>query len=795
MSVLISGVLINPAGAPVSGAEITFTALTTSDSVLNGFSASTVTNDDGEYAIPLEHSVYSIAIQIDGYNSIYGSVSINEKSTPATINELLKLAAMEQAVTPAIIVYFREIQTDVAAKLATVQTLSNNATTAARDATTARNEAAQYAQNLSTALAQAQQASTSATASANMATQSANKADSAKNAAEAAAGNAQATLTDVMKKSANGADIADAAQFRNNIGMKNAATHDVQTSATDATAGLVLKIANNGEGPFGLGSRGTTLNTTDVVVQLRSAVNGWYRCAINTVRAPSTGAWTFLVMKWDDNTRCVLAISAVTGQGVQFITIGTTTDSGWTPLWGQNNLTFPLTKSNGGSGKNSGSVANSPTNTGPQTLTEFLETLDMYGNNVAGSANVTNDGGVWHSYLSVRHRSGESDGINWGWVLEDRNMTGSTNDFFIRKRVSAGWMAPVALWHSQNLPNPATLNTEQIFTGIKFLQAGSEPLRLAAPSSGAAAYLSIYDVNRTTRKGWFGRGSANDSIQMQNDVTGAGVTLSQDGNINLNSPNGVVNWNGQQVLMSGNTQTITGAKTFTSSPIVRGINSTLSLVSQGVAESAVGSWVQIINQGNAFHFYVRAGNSGAPITTGERVITMPTSATGTLLATGNNAIADSGGFWKTASPVINIYADGSFTTTDEAEGVNVERLSEGVYKITGCQGMHPDAAWNGMDGGVSNPKCRNGLELTWNDFSVESDGSVIVRTYHRPHSDAISFARNEIEGYENGDPIDVPRGLFIQVRVNMPEREELKPHVIHSNVYCGTVSIAGAIPQ
>ncbi|AOR64874.1 hypothetical protein [Pectobacterium wasabiae] len=175
-----------------------------------------------------------------------------------------------------------------------------------------------------------------------------------------------------------------------------------------------------------------------------------------------------------------------------------------------------------------------------------------------------------------------------------------------------------------------------------------------------------------------------------------------------------------------------------------------------------------------------------------------------VLSNGLNAVADSGGYWKTASPVINIYADGSFTTTDEAAGVKVERLSEGVYKITGCQGMHPDAAWNGIDGGVSNPKCRNDKALLWNNYEVDDDGSVTVHTFHRVHPDAMPFAQNRLtldkepfdpkKGHTSDmewpdqTPIDVPRGLFIQVRVNMPERIETKPVVSHSNVYCNTIS-------
>ncbi|WP_052012466.1 prophage tail fiber N-terminal domain-containing protein [Pectobacterium betavasculorum] len=708
MSVLISGALLNPAGIPVAGAEITFTALTTSDSVLNGFSASTVTNDNGEYAIPLEHCVYSIAIQSDGYNSIYGSVSINEKSTPTTINELLKLATMEQAVTPAVIVYFREIQTDVAAKLATMQTLSNNATTAARDATTARNQAAQYAQSLSAAVAQAQQASTSATASANASTL-------AKNAAETAARNAQNTLTDAMKKSANGGDITDSAAFRANLGLKDAATNDAQASPTDSTAGRVLKIASNGAGPFGLGSAASFLSTSDVVVQLRGMQTGFARCTINTVRAPTSAAWLFNIMRWDSNTCCVIAISTVPSQGLYFIVIGSNTDSGWQPLWAGNNLTLPISTNNGGSGTNTGAFANGPNTQAPSTIAAFLASVAGYGNNSAGSASISDDAGSWHTYLSVKHRSGSGDGINYGFILEDRGMTSSDyTGFVLRKQLPTGWLPPVNILHSGNTVKQSnTMDT----TPNSVLLNGAFGMGLGISQATVPAYT---------------------------DITTSGITRtfkSPQGGVGY--PTTDVAWCGQHWAYDHNA----GA-------------SLAILAAQSIGQ--VRAQVNVRRNANQLGWL------------------------NVLLS--NQYVTDSGGFYKTASPVVNIYSDGSFTTTDEAAGVNVERLSEGVYKITGCHGMHSDAAWNGIDGGVSNPRCRNGLELTWNDFSVESDGSVIVRTYHRPHPYAISFARNEIDGYKNGDPIDIPRGLFIQVRVNMPEREEPKPTVMHSNVYCNSVS-------
>ncbi|MGX8939445.1 phage tail fiber protein [Symbiopectobacterium sp. Eva_TO] len=165
-----------------------------------------------------------------------------------------------------------------------------------------------------------------------------------------------------------------------------------------------------------------------------------------------------------------------------------------------------------------------------------------------------------------------------------------------------------------------------------------------------------------------------------------------------------------------------------------------------------------------------------------------------LLAAGLNAVSDANGFWKTASPVVKLFADGTSELTSEAEGITSERLSEGVYRISGCLGLNADRAWGGDEGGIDVPMCRNKLPRLWVDYGgdegssqINPDGSMVIRTYHRPHPDARAFARNEIEGYTNGDPIDIPRDTFISVRVQMPEREELKPKVMHSNVYCNTV--------
>lgn len=134
-----------------------------------------------------------------------------------------------------------------------------------------------------------------------------------------------------------------------------------------------------------------------------------------------------------------------------------------------------------------------------------------------------------------------------------------------------------------------------------------------------------------------------------------------------------------------------------------------------------------------------------------------------------NTTVDSNGFIKIASPIVKIKGDGGAEYNDESEGCTVERISKGVYRISGCLGLNSDASWGGTDGGFEIPLDRNKQPRIWLDYQVNDDGSILVKTYHRTHPDAPMFARNELEGYSNGDPIDIPSDTFISVRVQMPD--------------------------
>lgn len=135
-----------------------------------------------------------------------------------------------------------------------------------------------------------------------------------------------------------------------------------------------------------------------------------------------------------------------------------------------------------------------------------------------------------------------------------------------------------------------------------------------------------------------------------------------------------------------------------------------------------------------------------------------------------NTTTDPQGFIKKASPVININSDGTFNTNDESEGATVTRVTQGEYLIEGVLGFNSDASWGGVDGGIEIPLDVNKQPLIWVNSKINKDGSILVKTYHRTHSNAPSFANNKIDGFKNGDPIDIPDGRFISVRVQMPEQ-------------------------
>ncbi|MCW7550408.1 phage tail protein [Photorhabdus sp. APURE] len=146
----------------------------------------------------------------------------------------------------------------------------------------------------------------------------------------------------------------------------------------------------------------------------------------------------------------------------------------------------------------------------------------------------------------------------------------------------------------------------------------------------------------------------------------------------------------------------------------------------------------------------------------------------------DNCIADTNGNLKVSSPVVNIHPDGTYELTREAEGMTVERIDIGKYRISGCNGFAKDGAW-GIHGGTIVPADSNGLNLIWVCESVDpSNGNITIECYHRQNKDAPIFAQNkrvksvngdgEVIYYNDGELCDIPDGRVINVRVQRPEK-------------------------
>ncbi|QCJ70435.1 hypothetical protein C9446_11570 [Providencia heimbachae] len=197
------------------------------------------------------------------------------------------------------------------------------------------------------------------------------------------------------------------------------------------------------------------------------------------------------------------------------------------------------------------------------------------------------------------------------------------------------------------------------------------------------------------------------------------------------------------------------------------------------------SWGSICIQHTTGNVIVGAGLAGG------------ISAKNTLYGTANTT-KDSNGNLKAASPIVKIFAD-DIDVNEESEGVTLKKLHTGIYQLCGVLGMHSDASWGGVNGGITIPSGINQLPLIYVDYDVlvagerhpfngeiirqDEHGDIVIYASYRKHLDLpqnVQYARlktypefaREIDGklveLEAGEPIDIPNGHWIDVRVNMP---------------------------
>ncbi|WP_447881327.1 phage tail fiber protein [Serratia fonticola] len=163
-----------------------------------------------------------------------------------------------------------------------------------------------------------------------------------------------------------------------------------------------------------------------------------------------------------------------------------------------------------------------------------------------------------------------------------------------------------------------------------------------------------------------------------------------------------------------------------------------------------------------------------------------------LWNTGNTTV-DSNGFIKKASPMVKLFGDGTSELNEQSHGVTTERVSEGAYRVSGTLGFNSDGAWGGPSGGIGLPKDVNDLSLIWIDYEVDETGDLLIKTFHRVNSTAPKFAQNVKTGYKEGQPIDIPAGRWIDLRVEMPGGDE--PEYVPEPETEGEVSLEPEKPE
>ncbi|HEK5770775.1 TPA: prophage tail fiber N-terminal domain-containing protein [Escherichia coli] len=289
MSVLISGVLTDGAGLPMSGYHIILKARQNTSAVVMRTVATVVTGPAGEYAFEAQTGKYDVYLRscIEREYCV-GDISVYHDSKPGTLNDFLT-ALDEGDLKPDVVKRFEEMvaQAQQGAETATEseRQAGQHADAAAREKEEVKNLAKGVQQNADAVAEGKQQAE-------NLVSQVENAAEEVKKNAEAAkqaASDAEHVREDIdtalsaTLKTANRlselADEGEEAQqeSRDNLGLKSAATMTPQSDIRDRTEGRLATPGAFGFGHIFLPAERIRFNTEDDFLSwARNATPGEY---------------------------------------------------------------------------------------------------------------------------------------------------------------------------------------------------------------------------------------------------------------------------------------------------------------------------------------------------------------------------------------------------------------------------------------------------------------------------------------------------------------------------------------
>ncbi|HHR5878016.1 TPA: hypothetical protein ACS7W8_001483 [Providencia alcalifaciens] len=305
------------------------------------------------------------------------------------------------------------------------------------------------------------------------------------------------------------------------------------------------------------------------------------------------------------------------------------------------------------------------------------------------------------------------------------------------------------------------------------ISKNGEALTLKAISDNQAIFLRFRDSSGRDL-GYIGKPNDTDRISLVNSVAGTALTLSEDRRLTYKNKDVVLFGDGGWMRDYSEILPITIPKL--SDYRVNSIGYALRANQNDLFTSQNNHFL------NIFGYQNRLFGNQLSFTLDERVgyrnILNDVVGSWIEFYTTKNTTKDANGNLKAASPIIKVFSE-HIELNDESEGVELEKLGTGRYKLKGTLGMNSDASWGGIHGGLVVPNGINNLPLVWADFDVLPDGDIIIETRYRKHTLHPRLEAQRLMTYpefldennverEDYDYCDIPNGHWIDVRVNMP---------------------------
>ena len=170
-------------------------------------------------------------------------------------------------------------------------------------------------------------------------------------------------------------------------------------------------------------------------------------------------------------------------------------------------------------------------------------------------------------------------------------------------------------------------------------------------------------------------------------------------------------------------------------------------------------------QQGGFNTFVMSPNKNLYINLVNDDVSLYKVSTNTSYAirTGLNTTVDGNGFIKTASPIVQLFAD-RIELNDEAQQqeITFEKLGVGDYLIKGSSGFAQEGWY------VEQPKDANGNTYHAVEYGTHTNGNIWLKTYEQVMDGTRIVA-------DHTKPIDIKENRFISIRLNELPKDDTSP--------------------